>query len=116
MELLLRVFGWPHELLHVLALRLIGRRPSHVTRSHVDIPADLSTREYVFVAGLPAAVFGVAMSASVVLLFDAPDVTQTLLWLALSLLFALATVGTAGDVHLIIERLLAERQPPDETA
>ncbi len=107
MNLLLRVFGWPHESLHVVALWLIGRRPEAVAARHVDIPADLTTRQYVFVAGFPALVFWAAAAISLRLLLRAPDVLQALLWLALALICTLAAFGTVGDLQLILLRLLS---------
>lgn len=110
MAVLLRLFGWPHELLHVLALRLIGRRPRAVTQAHVDIPTDLTTRQFIFVAGLPALVFGVAMAISVGVLLNAQTVIELGLGLVFTALFSLATLGTAGDLHLIVLRLLEDQQ------
>lgn len=113
MNTLLRIFGWPHELLHVLALRLIGRRPHAVQQSHVDIPDDLSTGEYVFVAGLPALVFTLGLILGVQLLLTATGLPQLGVGLALAAVFAIATLGTIGDVFLIIERIVQARVPKD---
>ena len=113
MRLLYRVFGWPHELLHVLALRLIGRRAVSVTQTHVDIPDDLSTRQYTFVAGLPALVFwGVALVAMQAL-FSAQSLVQASLWFCIMTIFGLQAFGTLGDVHLIIMRLSDEQVPKE---
>ncbi len=106
MNILVRIFGWPHELLHVLALRLIGRRPLRVQQSHVDIPDDLSTSQFVFVAGLPLLVFSVLSTVSVSFLLNAPDLLQIILWLCVTAFFALALMGTLGDLMLILARLL----------
>jgi Putative zincin peptidase len=111
MENFLRVFGWPHELLHVLALLLIGRRPESVNRTHVDIPADLSTRQYVFVAGLPALIFGGAALISFIAFLEAPDMGQSVLRLVITGVFSIAVLGTMGDIALIIERIMAEKPP-----
>src|SRR5262245_9801967 len=105
MDLLLRIFGWPHEALHVLALWIIGRRAVKMTRTYVDIPDDLSTPEYVFVAGLPALVFFVGLGVSVQALFSASSLLQVVLWFSVSSLFGLAALGTLGDVLLIAQRL-----------
>lgn len=107
MNILLRVFGWPHELLHVLALRLIGRKPVHVEQTHVDIPDDLSTGQYVFVAGLPMLTFSLLTAISLSLLLNAPDVLQIILWLLLTGFFITALMGTLGDLMLILARLLS---------
>jgi hypothetical protein len=112
MRLLLLIFGWPHEALHVLALWLIGRRPEAVTRTHVDIPADLTTGQYVFVAGLPALVFWSAAALCAQALFNAPDVLRGALALAALLVFSLGGFSTVGDLLLIARRLLDERTPP----
>lgn len=109
MKLLLWVFGWPHEALHVLALRLLGRRPEATTSSHVDIPGDLSTGEYVFVAGLPGLIFWGATAVCAQVIFDAANILQALLGLLLTLVCGLAAIGTLGDLHLIIVRLLESR-------
>ena len=112
---LLWVFGWPHELLHVLALRLIGRQSQAITHTHVDIPSDLPTGQFIFVAGLPALVFFTLTAASLQLMFAAAEPVQAVVWLAVTALLALAALGTVGDIMLIVTRLLAERfQPPEE--
>jgi hypothetical protein len=111
MDFLYRVFGPPHELLHVLALLLIGRRPLQMSWRHVDIPDDLSISQYVFVAGLPAAVFwGVALSG-LVLLAQSLSVDGVMLGMFLMLVGGLAGLGTLGDLQLIIARL-QEGEPP----
>src|SRR5262245_27217762 len=113
MTLLYRIFGWPHELLHVVALWLIGRRALAITRTHVDIPDDLTTAQYVFVAGLPALVFWGAAIICLQALFSAQSITQAILWFVLMTVAGLAGFGTLGDILLIIERL-TENQLPDE--
>lgn len=105
MRLLTRIFGPPHELLHLLALLLIGRRPLAFTWTHVDIPDDLSARQYVFVAALPALVFWGAALAGVLLLLNAVDGRGLLLGGALLLLGGLGGWGTLGDLRLIAARL-----------
>jgi hypothetical protein len=114
MILLLRIFGWPHELLHVLALWLVGRRPESVTRTHVDIPDNLSTAEYVFVAGFPALIFWGGTAAGLQWLFSAPDIGQIILRLVVTVIFATAAFGTLGDIHLIITRVMDEQSRPPE--
>lgn len=109
MENFLRVFGWPHELLHVLALLLIGRRPESITHTHVDIPNDLSTPQYVFVAGLPALVFGGGALIGLMMFLDAPDIGQAVIRLVITGILAIAALGTMGDIALIIERVTAEK-------
>ena len=109
MNILLRIFGWPHELLHVLALRLIGRSPQGVQQTHVDIPDDLSTGQFVFVAGLPALVFGLGAAVGLQLLFAAGDVVQVILGLLVTAFFALGFAGCVGDLMLILARVLAPK-------
>jgi len=105
MQILYRIFGPPHELLHVLALFLIGRRPRAISYRHVDIPDDLSTRAYVFVAGLPALVFwGIALVAGIKLA-NANGIGEVIVAFAVFSLAALAGLGTLGDIQLIIRRL-----------
>ncbi len=105
MRLLTRIFGPPHELLHLLALLLIGRRPLAFTWTHVDIPDDLSVRQYVFVAALPALVFWGMALVGIGLLLNTADVPGLLLGFALLLLGGLAGWGTLGDMQLIAVRL-----------
>jgi len=111
MEIFLRIFGWPHELLHVLALLLIGRWPEGLARTHVDIPDDLSTRQYVFVAGLPALIFGGGMLVGLIAFLNAPDIGQAAIRLVITGILAIAAAGTMGDIALIIERVTTENSP-----
>ncbi len=105
MEILYKIFGPPHEFLHVLALLLIGRRPKTVGYRHVDIPDDLSTRAYVFVAGLPALVFwGTAIIAGIKL-GAASSFGEAVMMFILFSVAALAGLGTVGDIRLIMRRL-----------
>lgn len=105
MDYLYRIFGPPHEALHVLALWLIGRRALKVTTRHVDIPDDLTTGQYVFVAGLPALVFwGVAL-VGLLMLATAPDLLRAAVGMGLLLVGGLAGFGTLGDIALIVSRL-----------
>jgi hypothetical protein len=113
MKTLLNIFGWPHELLHVLALRLIGRRAVAITRTHVDIPDDLSTGQYVFVAGLPALVFWSITAVCLLSLVNAPTIPVFILWAVLTPISMIAAAGTVGDIVLISARLL-ESQPPEQ--
>jgi hypothetical protein len=109
MNILLRIFGWPHELLHVLALRLIRRQPTRVQQTHVDIPDDLSTGQFVFVAGLPALVFGLAAAVGLQLLFTAGNIAQVILWLLVTVFFALGVAGCVGDLMLILARVFTPK-------
>ncbi len=115
MLLLTRIFGPPHEALHLLALLLIGRRAVAVSWTHVDIPDDLTTRQYIFVAGLPALVFWSGTALALLVAINAPDVGRLALALAGTFIFGLAAYGTLGDLHLILLRL-AETPPPDDRA
>lgn len=114
MQFLYRVYGYPHEFLHVLALWLIGRRAVQVTRTHVDIPNDLSMRQFVFVAGMPALVFGAATLACVLMLFSAANVGQAVLWFVAMDLFGLGAAGTVGDLMVIAARLRRDGTPPSD--
>ena len=105
MQTLYRIFGPPHELLHVLALFLIGRRPKAISYRHVDIPADLSTRAYVFVAGLPALVFWGAAVVAGIKLANTSGIGEVLVMFAAFSVAVLAGLGTVGDIQLIIRRL-----------
>lgn len=108
MNTFLRIFGWPHELLHVLALWMIGRRPKAVTQAHVDIPDDLSTAQYVFVAGLPALVFWPLAIFCLRGLFNAENIILLIVWATLTTGATLAAVGTMADIYLIVLRLMEE--------
>ncbi|MBI5671143.1 MAG: hypothetical protein HZC41_24365 [Chloroflexi bacterium] len=109
MLILTRIFGPPHEALHLLALWLIGRRAVAVSWTHVDIPDDLTTRQYVFVAGLPALVFWSMTVLALLAAVNAPDGGRLALALAATLVFGLAAYGTLGDLHLILLRLTEDR-------
>ncbi len=89
----------------MLALFLIGRRPKSVGYKHVDIPDDLSTGAYVFVAGLPALVFwGLALVAGLKLA-NAGSFGEIIVAFVVFSVAALAGLGTLGDIGLIIRRL-----------
>lgn len=115
MFFLTRIFGPPHEALHLLALWLIGRRALAVSWTHVDIPDDLTTRQYVFVAGLPALVFWGATGAALLAAVSAPDVGRLVLALTAALVAGVAAYGTFGDIHLILLRLAEESPPQDKS-
>jgi hypothetical protein len=99
------LIGIPHEALHALALILIGRRPHAITRTSIDIPADLSQRQFVFVAGFPAGVFFALLAIALVGMITAHTLAQTALAMLIALYSAAALAGTMGDLHLIAQRL-----------
>lgn len=105
MHILLRIFGPPHEGLHVLALWLVGRRPRRVARTHIDLPDNLTLRQYVFVAGFPAPVFGVGALPAVAGLLNAATPGQTAAAVAALLVFGPALAGTVSDIEQIFLRL-----------
>jgi Putative zincin peptidase len=105
MEVLYRIFGPPHELLHVLALLLIGRRPESMTTRYVDIPDDLTTGQYVFVAGLPALVFWGVVLAGMVLLTTGASFGEAVVGFVMMTVGVLAGLGTIGDLQLIAARV-----------
>lgn len=105
MEILYRIFGPPHEFLHVIALLLIGRRPKTVGYRHVDIPDDLGKWAYIFVAGLPALVFWGAAIIVGIKLSTSTTLAEIILSFALFSIAALAGLGTLGDIQLILKRL-----------
>jgi hypothetical protein len=107
-----RIFGPPHEFLHLLALWLIGRRALGFTRTHVEIPHDLTVRQYVFVAGLPALVFWTTAAAGGVALINARSLGQAVIGFAVMMIFMFAGLGTVGDIQLILMRL-SEKSPDD---
>jgi hypothetical protein len=109
MELLYRIFGPPHEALHVLALWLIGKRAVSATRRHVDIPDDLSTGQYVFVAGLPALVFWSLAAVGITGLTGAQNLLQVIAAFLLTMVAVGGGLGTLGDIQLIILRLMEDQ-------
>ena len=111
MTWLVRLYGWPHELLHVLALRLIGRKPDAVRQTHVDIPDDLSTGQYVFVAGFPALIFALGAVLGVRIAQSAPSIPGLIIGLLIAAFFALGIMGTIGDLMLILARIMQPRPP-----
>jgi hypothetical protein len=105
MEVLYRIFGPPHELLHVLALVIIGRRPVQVTTRHVDIPDDLTAGQYVFVAGLPALVFWGIAAIGFSLVFSGNYLIEVVAGMVVMMVGTLAGLGTIGDLQLIVARV-----------
>lgn len=115
MRALTRIYGYPHEGLHVLALWLVGRRALRMTQTHVDIPDDLTTIQYVFVAGLPALVFWGLALFCVQATFNAENLLQAVLWFVASAFFSVGGTGALGDILLIMARLTGSRRlPPDD--
>jgi hypothetical protein len=105
LERLKQIYGAPHELLHVLALVLIGRRALKYARDHVIIPSDLTTWQYVFVAGLPALVFFGCMAVGALLLLNARTPAQAGVAVAVILAAGFGAAGTVGDLQLIMLKL-----------
>ncbi len=111
MEQLKRIYGTPHELLHVLALALIGRSAVFVGQDHVIIPDDLTTRQYVFVAGLPALLFFLALGLGAIGLLNAQTPGQAGIACAVILAAGFAAAGTVGDLQLIALKLSGHKPP-----
>lgn len=111
MNTLLQIFGPSHEALHLLALLMIGRRAVRFSRQHVDIPDDLTTPQYVFVAGLPAITFILMMAFGVVGIALAQVWTQLALGLVAAVIGVIGIAGTIGDLQLIAARLAQGRDP-----
>jgi hypothetical protein len=114
MDFLIRFFGPPHESLHVLALLFIGQRPKSTTSTYVDIPEDLTTGQYVFVAGLPAFVFWNMAIVGIILLVNAPNFPGLALGFVLLLVGGLAGFGTLGDIQLIYDRIMRDQNKKDD--
>ncbi len=108
METLLKLYGPIHESLHVLALWLIRRRAVTWTNRYVDIPADLTTGQYVFVAGLPAVVFWGVAAVGLVQMVSGGDLVGMGVGMLLLLVGGLGGWGTVGDLQLIWEKLQSE--------
>ncbi len=113
MRLLIRLYGWPHEGLHALALLLIGRRARHLTQTHVDLPPDLSDGQFVFVAGLPALVFWGGAALGALGLLRAATLGQAALALAVIFVMGIGGLSTLGDIYLILNRLLVNHRPDE---
>lgn len=101
----MRLYALPHEALHVLALLLIGRRPEAVAARHVDIPADLTRGQFVFVAGLPAFVFVIMAAVGLTGMALAATWGQVALGVVVGIVGMIGVAGTWGDVQLIAARL-----------
>ena len=112
MEQLKKIYGTPHELLHVLALRLIGRRAIKLAQDHVVVPGDLSDGEYVFVAGLPALVFMICLAVGVLLLTRAQTPNDAGMAVAIIIAAGFAVAGTVGDLQLIWLRVMQHNKQP----
>ena len=106
MQTLKRIYAAPHELLHVLALMIIGRKPVFVGGDHVIIPGDLTTAQYVFVAGLPALVFFGFTALGAIWLLNAPTPSHAGAAVAVILAAGFGAAGTVGDMQLIMARIM----------
>lgn len=104
MHTLKRLYGCPHEFLHVIALLLIGRRPRAVSCEHTDIPDDLTRGQYTFVAAAPALVFGLLFVIGFGLLLRAEWIVGALL----VIVGGFGVGGCMGDMQLILARWLEE--------
>jgi hypothetical protein len=111
-NVLLRVFGLPHEALHVVALWLIGRRAVQFTMRHVIIPDDLSTRAYLFVAGFPGAVFALILCMGAVALFNTVSIPGLFISVAAILIGGFGVASALGDFDLMIARLQERNEEP----
>lgn len=107
MKLIERLYAFPHEGLHVLALWLIGRKPERIGRMHVDIPHGLPKWQYIFVAGLPSGVFLIIWAVGIIGLLRAGDFLQIALALLASLFGAFGVAGGMGDLQLIWLRFIS---------
>ena len=101
MQQLQKIYGAPHELLHLLALLLIGRRAVKFAQDHVIVPNDLTTGQYVFVAALPAIVFFTCTAIGVLVLLNAQTPGQAGIGVGVILAAGFGAAGTFGDLQLI---------------
>lgn len=109
MNTLTQILGFPHELLHLFGLLLIGRRAVGWTRTHVDLPPDLTDRQYVIVAGMPALVFGLLAVIGAYGLANAHSYAEAIPAIVVLLFGSLSFSGTAGDLQLIADRLTTKK-------
>ena len=93
------VFAWPHEMLHVLALKLIGKKPVRVGRSRVQVPKGLTFGETIFVNGLPVLVTRPLCALG--FLVPRPIWDDPVFIIVHSFMLA-HTAGSAGDIGHII--------------
>ncbi len=105
MNTLLKIFGVPHELLHVVALWLIGRRAVEFTARHVLIPDDLSIRQYIFVAAFPGGVFAFILCLGMVGVLQATAWQHVLLAIFAIISGGFGVTSAFGDFDLIVMRL-----------
>lgn len=82
----------------------IRRRPHRVTRAHVDLRDSLNDAQDLFVAGLPALIFGALALVGVLGLLNAHTVAQALLALLVVTIGRFGTASAAGDLQLIARR------------
>ncbi|MBI1256656.1 MAG: hypothetical protein GC204_04240 [Chloroflexi bacterium] len=112
MEQLQKIYGAPHELLHLLALILIGRRAVKFAQDHVIVPSDLTTAQYVFVAALPAIVFFTCMAIGVLALINAQTPGQAGIGVGVIIAAGIGAAGTFGDLELIWQKLSQNNSEP----
>ena len=74
-------------------------------RAHVIIPSDLTTGQYVFVAGLPALVFFGFLALGAVALIHVATPGQAGIAVAVILAAGFGVAGTVGDLELIMMKL-----------
>lgn len=82
----------------------IRRRPHRVTRAHVDLRDSLNDAQDLFVAGLPALIFGASALVGVLGLLNAHTVAQALLALLAVTIGGFGTASAADDLQLIARR------------
>ena len=98
-KLVVFVLAWPHEMLHVLALRLIGKQPERVGATFVLVPEGLSLDEIIFVNALPVLVTGTLFALG----FLVPRVVwDNPIFIVLHGLMLAYTGGSAGDIGTIL--------------
>ena len=98
-KLVVIVLAWPHEMLHVLALRLIGKQPEKVGATYVLSPEGLTLDEIIFVNALPVLVTGTLFALGFLVprpIYDNP------IFIVFHGLMLGYTGGSAGDVGTIL--------------
>lgn len=99
LKLVVFVFAWPHEMLHVLALKMIGKQPEKVGATFVLVPEGLSLDEIIFVNALPVLVTGTLFALGFLVprvIWDNP------IFIILHGLMLAHTGGSAGDIGTIL--------------
>lgn len=105
MRKLVRLFCWPHEILHVIALKLIGHEPVKEGPNYVVLPEGLTHMQYAFVDIFPVLVTSLLFGLGFLL---RPWLAHNWLYVIVHGLTLAYTVGSARDIGCAIGELILE--------